>query len=295
MGQPDDLQTTQADLAFARKLMREPLLEREEELNLASKWRNHQDEEALHNLVRPYARLVISTALRFRHHGLAMGDLIQEGNLGLMQAAERFDPSRDVRFSTYAKWWIRSFIQDFILRNWSIVRTGSTTAQKQLFFNLRRLRAQLASVGSTDHMQIEERQSIADTLGVTIDDVEDMEYRISSSDLSLSAPKSLESDEEWIDSLADHRINPEKSTINVHDNIVREQWIEEAMAHLSSRERIIIMARRLTDYPMTLEVLGSLLNISKERVRQLEARAIRKLRHVLMGTFHSNKDLINDS
>lgn len=294
MGQPDDIQTTQADLAFARKLMREPLLEREKELELASRWRENHDEEALHHLVTPYARLVISTALRFRHHGLAIGDLIQEGNLGLMQAAERFDPGRDVRFSTYAKWWIRSFIQDFILRNWSIVRTGSTTSQKQLFFNLRRLRAQIVTVG-TEYMQIEDRQKIAEALGVTIRDVEDMEYRIASSDLSLSAPKSSESDEEWIDSLADHRINPEKSTINSHDNIVRERWLEEAMAYLSSRERIIIMARRLTDYPMTLEALGSLLNISKERVRQLEARAIRKLRHVLMDTFHANKDLIGDS
>jgi RNA polymerase sigma-32 factor len=194
--------TKHADLEYIRQLMEQPLLKREEEHELALAWHDEHDEKALHLLVQAYMRLVVSTAIRFRHYGISLSDLIQEGNLGLMYAAERFDPERDVRFSTYARWWIRSHIQEYILRNWSIVRTGSTSAQKQLFFNLRRLKAQLAKM-STDQMTMEERDHIAETLHVSLHDVEDMENRLSSHDLSLSHPMNEAGSDDWIDSLAD--------------------------------------------------------------------------------------------
>lgn len=286
-----DSQTQKADLDYVRKVMKEPLLERDVELRLAQAWHNDHDEHALHELIKAYSRLVISTAIRFRHYGLPMGDLIQEGNLGLMYAAERFEPDREVRFSTYAKWWIRSSIQDYILRNWSIVRTGSTAAQKQLFFNLRRLRAQLASV-STENLTPEDRSKIAEVLHVTIHDVEDMENRLSAHDLSLSNTVNDDSSEEWIDSLADQGPSPESQAVTHFDAKIRHSWIDSALNHLTLREQQIIIARRLSESPMTLEALGKTMNISKERVRQLEARALRKMRHHLMRHFHDVKEIL---
>jgi RNA polymerase sigma-32 factor len=291
MVQFSDTETQKADLNYVRKVMKEPLLEREKEMRLAHAWHDHHDEKALHELIKAYSRLVISVAIRFRHYGLPMGDLIQEGNLGLMQAAERFEPERDVRFSTYAKWWIRSSIQDYILRNWSIVRTGSTAAQKQLFFNLRRLRAQLANL-STDNMSLEDREKIAETLHVSINDVEAMENRLAAHDLSLSNPINEDSTEEWIDSLADQNPTPESLAVTQFDTKVRRIWIDSALAHLNPRERSIILARRLTDNPITLEALGKNMNISKERVRQLEARALRKMRHHLTRHIHDVKEVL---
>lgn len=286
-----DPHTQRSDLAFVRQVMREPLLGREEEQQLANAWYFEHDEHALHHLIRAYARLVVSTALRFRHHGLPLNDLIQEGNLGLMQAAERFEPDRDVRFSTYAKWWIRSSIQDFILRNWSIVRTGSTAAQKQLFFNLRRLRAQLTSV-TNETMSHEEREKIADNLHVTIHDVEDMEYRLAAHDFSLSNPVNENGNEDWVDFLADQRPDPEASASEHLDAIVQRTWIQSAMHNLTQRERYIIAARRLSEQPITLEILGKKMSISKERVRQLEARAIRKMRHHLLNNIHDAREML---
>ena len=174
MKRPVGIETQRADLEFVRTIMKAPLLGKEEEIELAKAWRENQDEDALHQIICAYTRLVVSIAVRFRHYGLPMGDLIQEGNLGLLRAAERFEVQREVRFSSYAKWWIKSYIQDYVLRNWSIVRTGSTTAQKLLFFNLRRLRKELATVTS-EFMEPEERARIAKALKVTIKDVEDME------------------------------------------------------------------------------------------------------------------------
>jgi RNA polymerase sigma-32 factor len=286
-----DSQTQKADLDYVRKVMKEPLLERDVELRLAQAWHDDHDEHALHELIKAYSRLVISTAIRFRHYGLPMGDLIQEGNLGLMYAAERFEPDREVRFSTYAKWWIRSSIQDYILRNWSIVRTGSTAAQKQLFFNLRRLRAQLASV-STENLTPEDRSRIAEVLHVSINDVEDMEHRLAAHDLSLSNTVNDDSNEEWIDSLADEGPSPESQAVTHFDAKVRHSWIDSALNHLTLREKQIIMARRLSDNPITLEALGKSMNISKERVRQLEARALRKMRHHLMRHIHDVKEIL---
>jgi RNA polymerase sigma-32 factor len=282
--------TKQADLDYIRQLMEQPLLKRDEEHDLALAWHDHQDEKALHQLVQAYMRLVVSTAVRFRHYGIPLSDLIQEGNLGLMYAAERFEPDRDVRFSTYARWWIRSHIQEYILRNWSIVRTGSTSAQKQLFFNLRRLKAQLAKM-STDQMTLEERGHIAETLQVP-HDVEDMENRLSSHDLSLSHPMSESSSDDWVDSLADQKLDPEASAVHTLDESVRRLWIQGAMHYLSPRERMIITVRRLADHPTTLEDIGKQLKISKERVRQLEVRAIRKMRHHLLHNIQDLREML---
>ena len=283
--------TQKADLAYVREIMREPILSRECELELALAWHDSHDEKALHEIIRSYSRLVVSAAVRFRHYGLPMGDLIQEGNIGLMQAAARFDPERGVRFSTYAKWWIRSSIQDYILRNWSIVRTGSTTAQKQLFFNLRRLRAQLANV-TTETMQPEDRKKIADNLHVSIREVEDMENRLAAHDLSLSNTIGDGSTEEWIDSLADIRPTPETVAFDLFDSTVRKHWIQSALHNLTARERQIILSRHLSETPMTLEAVGIVMSISKERVRQLEARALRKMRFHLLKNIHDVKEIL---
>ena len=283
--------TQKADLTYVREVMGEPILSREYELELATAWHDNHDEKALHEIIRSYTRLVVSAAVRFRHYGLPIGDLIQEGNIGLMQAAARFDPERGVRFSTYAKWWIRSSIQDYVLRNWSIVRTGSTTAQKQLFFNLRRLRAQLLNV-TTETMQPQDHKQIADDLHVSIRDVEDMENRLAAHDLSLSNSMGDGSNEEWIDSIPDIRPTPEAVAVDLFDTTVRKHWIQSALHKLTVRERQIILSRHLSETPMTLEGVGGVMSISKERVRQLEARALRKMRFHLLKNIHDVKEIL---
>ena len=288
-----DSETKKANFAYVRELMQEPLLEREEELALALAWKNDRDQKALHQLTRAYARLVISMALRFRHYGLSFHDLIQEGTLGLMIAAERFDPYREVRFSTYAKWWIRSSMQDFVLRNWSIVRTGTTSAQKQLFFNLRRLRSQLEQVNG-ESITPEDRETISTLLSVTVKDVEEMEQRLSSHDLSLSAPVTEQNEENWLDFLPDTSHNPEEVLFALSEAQTREHWIKKAICFLTPREKMIIKARRLSESPPTLEGLGKKMKISKERVRQLEARAIRKLRYHLLQNMQDARELFKD-
>ncbi|MGP1394142.1 MAG: RNA polymerase factor sigma-32 [Inquilinaceae bacterium] len=273
----DDPETKRANMNYIRSSMNEPLLEREHELELARRWRDDQDEEALHALVRSYTRLVISAASRFRNYGLPMGDLVQEGNVGLMQAAARFEPERDVRFSTYATWWIRSAMQDYVLRNWSIVRTGTTAAQKSLFFNLRRLRAKLDGA-SMDRISHEGRGQIARELKVAEQDVEAMELRMSGADRSLNATVSESGEENWQDFLSDPRPGPEEVVVGMRDAQTRSRWLAEALGTLSSREQVIIRQRRLSEEGATLEELGRQLGVSKERVRQLENRALLKLR-----------------
>jgi RNA polymerase sigma-32 factor len=264
-------------MQFIRAAMREPLLEREDEYDYARRWREEGDEVALHKLVRAYTRLVISLAGKFRNYGLPMGDLVQEGNVGLMQAAARFEPSRGVRFSTYASWWIRSAMQDYILRNWSIVRTGTTAAQKSLFFNLRRLRAKInEDIGG--QLSQEGRDFIATELKVPITDVETMEVRLGASDQSLNAPVAEEGDGNWQDFLADTRPNPEEIVTGLRDAETRSRWLNDALTQLSDREQQIIRERRLQEEGATLEELGKILGVSKERVRQLEQRAMEKLR-----------------
>ena len=287
----DDPQTQKANLRYIRASMREPMLEREVEFDLARRWRGEEDEAALHELVRSYTRLVISTAARFRNYGLPMGDLVQEGNVGLLQAAAKFDPEREVRFSTYATWWIRSAIQDYILRNWSIVRTGTTAAQKTLFFNLRRLRARIAD-SSTGRLNDEGREKIAQELRVKRHEVESMENRLNASDQSLNATAGESSDDSWQDFLADTRPTPEIVVRERRDVEVRSQWLNKAIDELSPREQIIIRQRRLREEGATLEELGRELGVSKERVRQLEHRALSKMRDVISQNIETPTDLL---
>jgi RNA polymerase sigma-32 factor len=223
---------------------------------------------------------VIKLASRFRNYGLAMSDLVQEGNIGLLQAAARFEPEREVRFSTYAAWWIRSAMQDFVLRNWSIVRTGTTAAQKSLFFNLRRMRAKHAD--EVDGWLSEAaKERISGELRVRVNDVEDMEMRLSGSDQSLNAAVSDASEDEWQDFMSDERPTPEEDVQELHDAATRSRWLAAALEGLTEREQIIIRERRLREEVVTLEDLGKKLGISKERVRQVEHKALQKLR-VLM-------------
>jgi RNA polymerase sigma-32 factor len=273
--------THKANRQFIRESMNTALLSRDRELNLAREWRDNGNEAALHELVMAYMRLVISTAARFRNYGLPMGDLVQEGAVGLMQAAARFEPERDVRFSTYAAWWIRSAMQDYILRNWSVVRTGTTAAQKALFFNLRRLRAKIDD-GSGRPLDDVGKAFIAGELSVDVAEVEAMEMRLSGVDQSLNATISPTGEDEWQDFLADQRPSPEETVTLAHDNRTRSIWLAQALAELSDREQTIIKERRLRDDGRTLEELGRVLGISKERVRQIEHRALEKLRSSLL-------------
>ena len=273
----DDPQTQRANRRYIKASMQEPLLTRFREFDLARRWRDDKDESALHELVRAYARLVVSTAARYRNYGLAIGDLVQEGNVGLMQAAARFEPERDVRFSTYAGWWIRSAMQDYILRNWSIVRTGTTAAQKSLFFNLRRLRARIGDA-SAPALTPEGRAWIAEELSVDVADVEAMEMRLAGHDQSLNVPLLDDGEDQRQDFLADQRPSPEDVVIGLRDGHTRSRWLAEAIGELSPREQTIIHQRRLRDEGATLEELGRALGVSKERVRQLEHRALSKLR-----------------
>jgi RNA polymerase sigma-32 factor len=277
MAYMDDPSTQRSNLNYIKASMKEPLLERQHEFDLATAWREHGDTKALHELIRSYTRLVVAMASRFRNYGLPSGDLIQEGNIGLMQAAARFEPEREVRFSTYASWWIRSSIQDYILRNWSVVRTGTTAAQKSLFFNLRRLKAQIEGEG--DWLSEAGRAKIATDLNVTRTEVADMEMRLSGGDQSLNAPIKEEGENEWQDLMPDLRPNPEDIVIGLRDSSTRSRWLAEALSELSPREQRIIDQRRLQDETVTLEQLGRELGVSKERVRQLEQRAMSKLKH----------------
>ncbi len=267
----------QLDNAYIRRMMRTPLLERAHEADLATRWRDKDDHKAMHELVLAYGRLVVSAASKYRHYGLPLSDLIQEGNIGLMQAARRFEPERGFRFSTYAAWWIRASIQDHILRNWSIVRTGTTAAHKSLFFKLKRLRAR---IGEADGGPLSEagRQQIAESIGVNVNDVVLMEQRLSGSDASLNASLSSDGESEAQAFLADTRPDPEQVVMESHDKQIMSQRLTLALNELTPRERLIIFRRRLDDEGATLEQLGGVLGVSKERVRQLEHRALKKLK-----------------
>ena len=267
-----------------RAALSAPYLEREQERGLAARWSDEQDEEALHALVSSHIRLVIAIAGRFRHYGLPLADMIQEGHLGLLEAAARFEPEREVRFSTYAAWWIRAAIQDYVLRNHSIVRGGTSSSQKSLFFNLRRLRARFAQAAA-ENASIDIQQSIASAMGVSRQDVENMEARLSGPDLSLNVSLVNESERSTADRqeyLVDGNPLPDEIVADEIDTDRRAGWLRIAMMRLTERERLIIEARRLReDEPVTLEAVGKRLGISKERVRQIEARALDKLRQAL--------------
>jgi RNA polymerase sigma-32 factor len=274
------------DQTMSRKAMKAELLDAETELRLAYAWRDQRDEQALHRLITAYMRLAISMAAKFRRYGAPMNDLIQEASLGLMKAADKFDPDRGVRFSTYAVWWIKASIQDYVMRNWSMVRTGSTSSQKSLFFNLRRVQAKLEREAeqageALDGHQLRER--IAREVGVPLADVEMMEGRLSGSDYSLNATQSSEDEgREWIDALEDDGVQAADVVEGSHDTERLRGWLVSALGSLNPRERFIVTERKLRDEGRTLESLGEELGLSKERVRQLEAAAFAKLRRGLV-------------
>jgi RNA polymerase sigma-32 factor len=273
------------DDTLPRQAMRAEYLDAETEAALARAWRDRRDEAALHRLVTAYMRLAISMASKFRRYGAPMNDLIQEASLGLMKAADKFDPERGVRFSTYAVWWIKASIQEFVMRNWSMVRTGSTSSQKALFFNLRRVQAQVLREAAADGMDLDAaqlREKVAISIGVSMADVEMMEGRLSGSDFSLNAPQSSDEDgREWVETLEDESGSPETQVTEAHDGALMRSWLGEAMGELSVRERYIVSQRRLIDAPRTLESLGEELGLSKERIRQLESQAFGKMRKSL--------------
>ena len=274
--------TTTADRRMIKLAMAAPYLARDEEQALAQAWKDNQDQNARNRIAMAHMRLVISMAGRFRNFGLPLGDLVQEGYIGLLEAAARFEPDRQVRFSTYATWWIRASIQDYVLLNWSIVRGGTSSAQKALFFNLRRLRARLAQ-GDSQLTSEAVHQEIAAALGVSTADVRTMDARLSSSDISLQAPLSG-GDEEGasrMEFLASDAPLPDEQVGDLIDGERRRRWLNDALGQLNEREMKIIRARRLADDSATLEELGTDLGISKERVRQIENRALEKLRTAL--------------
>ncbi|MCL1628354.1 RNA polymerase factor sigma-32 [Roseibaca sp. V10] len=282
------------DRKFSRQAMKAELLDAETELRLAYAWRDHRDEAALHRLITAYMRLAISMAGKFRRYGAPMNDLIQEAGLGLMKAADKFDPDRGVRFSTYAVWWIKASIQDYVMRNWSMVRTGSTSSQKSLFFNLRRVQAKfereaMARGETLDPHQL--REMVAREVGVPLHDVEMMEGRLSGSDYSLNAMQSSDEDgREWIDVLEDDSEQASVGVEHAHDTAQLREWLLSALQGLSDRERFIVRERKLRADPRTLESLGDELGLSKERVRQLEAAAFQKMRKSLEN---QSKEVLN--
>ena len=281
---------------MTRRAMSAELLDADTERDLAIRWRDQQDDKALHRLVTAYMRLAISMASKYRRYGAAMPDLIQEANIGLMKAASKFDPDRGVRFSTYAVWWIKASIQDYVMRNWSMVRTGSTSSQKSLFFNMRRVRAQLererAALGAEiDNAEI--RKEIAEELGVPLRDVEMMEARLAGSDFSLNAQQAGEEGREWVETIEDESPQADEIVSKRTDNGKARAWLTDAFEALTDRERRIIAARKLSETPETLESLGQYFKLSKERIRQLEDQALRKMRKRLEGTHgHSVAELI---
>src|SRR5690625_2322399 len=264
-----------------RRAMRAELLDAETECALARSWRDHGDEEALARLVTAYMRLAISMAGRYRRHGTSMQDLVQEAHIGLIKAAARFDPDRGVRFSTYAMWWIRASVQEFIMRDWSLVRTGSTASQKSLFFNMRRVRARIETEnGALGHAPNadEIRREIAAELRVPLRDVELMEGRLAGADLSLNAQQKAEEGREWVETLVDDSPRTDRLGAHRNDTETLREWLSDAFHALSQRERVILASRKLQEKPETLESLGQRFGVSKERIRQLEAQALRKMR-----------------
>lgn len=273
--------------SLSRAAMSAELLDAETERALALAWRDHRDEAALHRLIHAYMRLAISVAARFKRYGAPMNELIQEAGLGLMKAADKFDPDRGVRFSTYAVWWIKASVQDYVMRNWSMVRTGSTSSQKALFFNMRRVQAQVEREaqqrGETlDRDQL--LQMIATEVGVPLHDVEMMDGRLSGSDYSLNATQSSDEEgREWIETLEDDGPQSDAIVEHAHDTAQLRGWLVGAMGALTDREQFIIRERKLRDDARTLESLGTELGLSKERIRQLEVAAFKKMRAHLEG------------
>jgi len=261
-------------LAEIRKF---PMLEKDEEFMLAKRWQEHEDAEAAHRLVTSHLRLVAKIAMGYRGYGLPIAEVISEGNVGLMQSVKKFDPDKGFRLATYAMWWIRASIQEYILRSWSLVKMGTTAAQKKLFFNLRRMKSQMKALEDGD-LRPDQVEEIATKLGVTDDDVISMNRRLSGPDASLNAPLRAESEAEWQDWLTDDDAESAEDELAESDEFdSRMALLQEAMSGLNERERHIIEERKLADEPKTLEDLAQVYNVSRERIRQIEVRAFEKL------------------
>ncbi len=261
---------------YLTEIRKFPLLEPEEEYMLAKRWKEHEDPEAARKLVTSHLRLVAKIAMGYRGYGLPISEVVAEGNVGLMQAVKRFEPDKGFRLATYAMWWIRASIQEYILRSWSLVKMGTTAAQKKLFFNLRKAKTKIEAIEEGD-MTPEHVATIADQLGVTERDVVDMNRRLSGPDSSLNAPLRSDSESEWQDWIADDTMDQETRMAEREELGERHDLLTGALGELTEREREIIQARRLQDDPATLEELSQKYGVSRERVRQIEVRAFEKL------------------
>ena len=270
--------------SFVKTAMSLPLLEETHELDLALKWRDKKDEKALHELIQAHMRLVVSFAVKYKQYGLSLGDLIQEGNIGLMKAAQKFDPDRGFRFSTYASWWIRASIQDFLLKHWSIVRIATTSKQKSLFFSLRRLKQKINGTdsGNIDYSMAE---NIASDLNISTSAVVNMDSRITQNDSSLNKKISEDGQDEFLSLLEDENARPDNIVFAKDEINHKKDMVSTAIGSLDERETQIISERHLSENPKTLEYLGKKLKISKERVRQIEKNAMNKMKSFINSHF----------
>jgi RNA polymerase sigma-32 factor len=262
---------------YLSEIRKFPMLAKDEEFMLAKRWQQHEDPEAAHRLVTSHLRLVAKIAMGYRGYGLPIGEVISEGNVGLMQAVKKFDPDKGFRLATYAMWWIRASIQEYILRSWSLVKMGTTAAQKKLFFNLRKAKSEISALQEGD-LHPDQVTTIATKLGVLNEEVISMNRRLSGGDASLNSPMRADSESEWQDWLVDDTTPSQETVVaDSQEKSLRMGLLEEAMTELSDRERHILTERRLKDEPTTLEELASQYGVSRERVRQIEVRAFEKL------------------
>jgi RNA polymerase sigma-32 factor len=290
----DDILTQRANIKFVSKAMKQPLLSLKDEKKITKLWSERKDVKSLHVLINSYEKLVISNAIKFRKFGLPFGDLLQEGNVGILKAAYKFDIKMDVRFSTYARWWIRSSMQEFVLKNWAIVRIGSTAIQKLLFFQLSRLKIKIQNLSLENNSLNSITHKIAKDLKIKVSEVEKISERLIKKDLLLDHSlnnNNNDDDRTPMDFLNDTSLKPDEITLNneIHGN--RKKVIKKSLQALNDREKHIILKRHLHHTPSTLEVIGKDLNISKERVRQLESRAFLKLKQRILKT-ENKQDLI---
>jgi RNA polymerase sigma-32 factor len=269
---------------YLREIRKFPMLEAQQEYMLAKSYADHQNTDAAHQLVTSHLRLVAKIAMGYRGYGLPLGEVIQEGNVGLMQAVKKFDAERGFRLATYAMWWIRASIQEYILRSWSLVKIGTTAAQKKLFFNLRKIKGQIDAIDG-GQLTPEQVTEISDRLNVSPEDVEQMDGRMSGSDRSLNAPISHGEDDsgEWQDLLEDDREDPEAALVVSDEMDIRREMMQQAMSVLNEREIDILTARRLSEPAATLEELSQKHDVSRERIRQIETRAFEKLRDAMVA------------
>jgi RNA polymerase sigma-32 factor len=266
---------------YLTEIRKFPMLAKDQEFMLAQRWKEHQDTEAAHQMVTSHLRLVAKIAMGYRGYGLPIGEVISEGNVGLMQAVKKFEPDKGFRLATYAMWWIRASIQEYILRSWSLVKMGTTAAQKKLFFNLRKAKSEISALEEGD-LRPEHVSAIATKLGVLDEEVISMNRRLSGPDSSLNAPLRSDSESEWQDWLQDDtQVSQETALANSEESSIRMSLLQEAMQELSDRERHILTERRLKDEPTTLEQLASEYGVSRERVRQIEVRAFEKLQKAM--------------